>query len=50
MRLAFGEVPNIAFVQDLNLVAAELIHSAHTYLALVDVAPLGDAVPVQFSD
>jgi hypothetical protein len=50
MRLALGEVPNIAFVQNFNLVAAVLVHGADGDLAVVDVAPLSDAVPVHFAE
>lgn len=50
MRLALGEIPDIAFVQDFVLIAAELVHSTDGDLTLVDVAPLGDAVPVQFAN
>lgn len=50
VRLAFGEVPDVAFVQDLELVAAVFVDGADADLALVDVAPLGNAVPVQLAD
>lgn len=41
MSLAFGKVPDIAFVQDLELVAPELVDSTHGDLALVNVSPFG---------
>jgi hypothetical protein len=50
MRLALREVPNIAFIQNLKLVAAVLVNSADTNLTLVDIPPLGDAVPVQLAN
>ena len=50
MCLTLGEVPNIAFVQHLHLVAAVLVHGADSHLTVVDVAPLGNTVPVHFTD
>jgi len=46
VRLSLGEVSDIAFVQDFELVAAVLVDSTNGYLALVDIAPFSDAVPV----
>ena len=50
MRLALGEVPDIALVEDFILVTTELVNSADTNLTLVDIAPLGDTVPVQLAN
>jgi hypothetical protein len=50
MCLTLGEVPDIAFIQHLDLVAAVLVHGADGHLAVVSVAPLGDAVPVHLAD
>ena len=50
MCLTLGEVPDIAFVQHLDLVAAVLVHGADGDLTVVDVAPLGNAVPVHLAD
>jgi hypothetical protein len=47
---AFGEVPNIAFVQYFVLVAAILVNSAYGDLTVVDVAPFRDAVPVELAN
>lgn len=46
VRLSLGEVSDIAFVQDFELVAAVLVDNTNGYLALVDIAPFSDAVPV----
>ena len=50
MRLALGEVPDVAFIQDLELVTTEFVDSADTNLTLVDITPLGDTVPVQLTN
>jgi hypothetical protein len=42
MRFTLGEIPDIAFVQHLDLVAAVLVHSADSHLAVVQVTPLSD--------
>lgn len=50
MRLAFWKVPDVTLVEDLNLVASELVNSTDGNLAFVYVAPLCDAMPVQFAN
>jgi len=50
MRLTLREIPNIALIQNLKLIATVLVDSADANLALVDVAPLSDTVPVQLAD
>jgi len=50
MRLALWEVPYIAFIQNLVLVATKFVDSGDCDLALVDIAPLGDTMPVQLAD
>lgn len=45
-----GEVPNVAKVERLDLVSAELVHDGNTDGAGVDKAPLGDTVPVKLAD
>lgn len=39
MRLAFREIPDVAFIQDLVLVATELIDGTNSNLTCVHVAP-----------
>ena len=39
MRLAFGEVPDVASVQDIDLILAALINGGDEDLTLVDIAP-----------
>lgn len=50
VRLALRKVPDVTFVQDLELVTTEFVDSADTNLTLVDITPLGDTVPVQLTN
>lgn len=50
MGFSLGEVPNVSFVQDLELVAAELIDSTNGNLTFIHVAPLCDIVPVELAN
>jgi hypothetical protein len=47
MRLTLREVPNIALIQNLKLIAAILVDGADANLTLVDVPPFSNAVPMQ---